>query len=81
MYDKIVKNDKAVEAPTVIFVHDFKDVDKIITVLEIKKDVIVNTSNVDNISKIRIIDFLSGYIFAKNGNKEKYEKNIYLFHY
>ena len=82
MYDdlnKIKKNDKKSLPPSVIFIHSFKDINKVIMLLETKKDVIVNVSNLDRLSKIRVIDFLSGYIYAKNGNKEMYEKNIYLF--
>lgn len=84
MYDefnKLEKDDKNSLPPTVIFTRSFKDIDKIIAILELKRDVIVNISNMDKLSRIRIIDFISGYIFAKNGYKKKYEKNIYLFHY
>ena len=80
-FDKVNKCENKALPPTVIFTRTFKDVDKIIKILELKRDVIVNISNMDKLSRIRIIDFISGYMYAKNGYKEKYEKNIYLFHY
>ena len=80
-YDKINKTDKNKIPPSVFFVYKFEDIDKIIKVLDLRKDVILNVSNMEIKNRIRVIDFLSGFIFAKNGKREKLEDNIYLFTY
>ena len=81
MYDKIEKDDSKKIPPIVMFVYKYSDIDKIIKILDMKRDVIVNVTNMDKIGKFRVIDFLSGFICAKNGIREKYENDIFLFHY
>ena len=43
------------------------------------RQIIVNLTNLNTKKKCRIIDFLSGYIYAINGFREKLEDNIYAF--
>ena len=80
-YDKFEKNDKNKIPPSVMFIYTYKDIDKIIKVLNLKRDVIVNVTNMDKVSQLRVIDFLSGYIYANNGKREKLEETIFLFRY
>ena len=41
--------------------------------------VIINVSNVDEILKQRVVDFVSGALYITDGHLEKIAENIYLF--
>lgn len=65
--------------PKVFLLKDTENIyDCIKTLLE-NKAIIVNISSLDVKEKYRVIDFLSGYIFALKGSREKLEDNIYIF--
>ena len=68
MYDefnKIEKDDKNSLPPTVIFTRSFKDIDKIIAILELKRDVIVNISNMDKLSRMKeLVELVNKYNYA-----------------
>ncbi len=44
-----------------------------------KKSVVVNLENMDSGEAKRVIDFLSGIVFALNGSSEKISHNIFVF--
>ncbi len=77
--DRIVHQEKEYSTPCVFFPNAYKDLSKIIECLESGHNVIVNVSNMQEIGRFRIIDFLSGFIYAKKGKREKLEENIFLF--
>ncbi len=78
MFDKIIKEKKE-QPPIVFFPLKYEDLDKIIASLKLGHSVIVNVKNMDEKMKYRILDFLSGYAYCANINREKLETWIYLF--
>ncbi len=66
--------------PQVFFPTSFDEVDQITSVIERHHPVIVNVSSLAIKDRYRIIDFLSGYIFALKGTREKLENSIYMFY-
>lgn len=65
--------------PKVFLVKGRDNVYDCIQVLLENKSLIVNVSSLEVKDKLRVIDFLSGYIFALKGTREKLEDNIYVF--
>ena len=65
--------------PKVILVKSKKDIYNCINSLNDHKTIIVNITTLSIENKYRIIDFLSGYIFALKGKREKIEDDIYTF--
>lgn len=59
--------------------HNYDDVQKLIDRLKTGEQVIVNFANVDGVSFYRMIDFLSGAVYALNGTIQKITANIFLF--
>ncbi len=76
MYDKITRKDIT---PLVIFPNSYEDLDKIIKMLETGHNVIINVHNLNDKMKYRILDFLTGFAYAKEIKKEKLDNWIYLF--
>lgn len=66
--------------PQVFFPTTFDEINPIVTLLKNQRPVIVNLNNLDSKNKYRIIDFLSGFVFALQGKREKLEIGIYLFY-
>lgn len=65
--------------PRVFIIKDFDEIIDLIVSLNDCHQVIINLSNLELSSRYRIVDFLSGYIYARNGKRNKLEDNIYMF--
>ena len=76
MKNILIKNNKLL-TPQVIILKCFQDIDLVIDELTKNKPLIVNASNLVYQDGHRVIDFLSGYCFAKNGNIKKIDNLIY----
>lgn len=57
---------------------DFNDCPKIVNNLKNKKPVIINLENLESDIAKKIFDFVSGAIFALDGNIQKISNNIFL---
>ncbi len=57
----------------------FKDVETIIDCLKRGKTAIVHLTNLKNETAIRVLDMLSGAVYALNGGVYEMEKNIFMF--
>ena len=57
----------------------FSDVETIIDQLKIGKTVVVHLSGLKNDTAIRILDMLSGAVYALNGGVYEMESNIFMF--
>lgn len=64
---------------TVVFPSSFDDVEKIINLLKIGKTAVVHLSNLKNETQIRVLDMLSGAVFALGGGVYEMEKNVFMF--
>ena len=73
-----VKKKEAI-TPIVFLLKNQENVKCCIDTLKKNKQIIINLSLLDNDKRYRVIDFLSGFVFALNGNREKLEDLIYLF--
>ena len=65
--------------PKVFLVNGETDIHSLLEGLIKHHQIIINLTNSSNISKCRIVDFLSGYVYALSGTREKFEDNIYCF--
>lgn len=79
MYDKINKEKKDLKPPKVMFPSSLEDLDLIINELDQNNNVIINESNLNEKLRFRILDFVTGYAYAKNIKREKLDNWIYLF--
>ena len=70
---------KKQNAPKVFIVKEVSDIDNVINVLNKRIPVIVNVAGLDIKTAHRLIDFISGYCYAKNGSHQKMDKLIYKF--
>ena len=70
---------KKENAPKVFIVKEVSDIDNVINVLNKRIPVIVNVAGLDIKTAHRLIDFISGYCYAKNGSHQKMDKLIYKF--
>ena len=66
-------------SPKVFIVNRISDIDEIITLINQRVPVIVNFDNIERKYAHRLIDFISVYCYAKNGNHKKMDKMIYKF--
>ncbi|MDD4839106.1 MAG: cell division protein SepF [Clostridia bacterium] len=57
----------------------FDDVQNLIDYLKRREQVIVDFSGIDQTAVYRIMDFMSGAIYALNGSIQQITKNIFLF--
>lgn len=73
-----IKRKEAI-TPKVIIVSSHEDIYKCLNFIEENKQIIINITSLSNLDKYRFIDFLSGYIYARKGKREKIEDNIYTF--
>lgn len=66
--------------PVSVFVPtSFEDIEKIINVLKIGKTAVVHLSNLKSETQIRVLDMLSGAIYAIGGGVYEMEKNVFMF--
>lgn len=65
--------------PRVYLIKDEKAIYSCIQGIKENRQIIVNISSLEISFRYRVIDFLSGYIYALNGRREKLEENIYMF--
>ncbi len=64
---------------TIIKPSSFEDTQQIADELKNKQSVLLNLSDVEHQLATRIIDFISGVIYALDGNVEKVSEGIFLF--
>ena len=57
----------------------YKDVETIIDCLKVNKTAIVHLTQLKTETAIRILDMLSGAVYALNGGVYEMEKNIFMF--
>ena len=57
----------------------YEDVQLLIDHLKLREQVIVDFSEINQTSVYRILDFMSGAIYALNGSIQQITKNIFLF--
>lgn len=68
------------KAPVSVFVPtSFDDIEKVIISLKMGKTAIVHLTNLKPETQIRVLDMLSGAIFALNGGVYEMEKNVFMF--
>lgn len=72
--DKEQKNPVSVFIPT-----SYEEVEKIIDTLKNKKTAVVHLTNLKTETALRILDMLSGAIYALGGGVYEMEKNIFMF--
>ena len=75
----MTKLKKNIITPRVILIKENNDMDKILSFLRSGDEVIVNVSLIDIKDSIRVINFLSGFVYAYNGKRNKIEDKIYMF--
>lgn len=73
------KKKKQVKSPRVFMVFNYNEAQEIANHLLVGQDVIVNITNLALKDKYRVVDFLSGVIYVKEGKRTKLEANVYLF--
>ena len=69
---------KAVGGTSIIRPKSFKDIENLIDVLKQKRGVVVDLASQDTVLTQRMLDFLSGAIYALGGNIHRIEKRIYV---
>lgn len=72
--NKEQKNPVSVFIPT-----SYEEVEKIIDTLKNKKTAVVHLTNLKTETALRILDMLSGAIYALGGGVYEMEKNIFMF--
>ena len=70
---------KTAKSSKVVIVYKIEDIDKIIIDLNDHIPLIVNVMNLNKKVAYRMVDFLSGYCYAKKGKYKKIDKLIYKF--
>lgn len=74
------RTDAPEKAPVSIFSPtSYEDVETIIDALKVKKNVVVHLTKLKAETAIRILDMLSGAVYALGGGVYEMEKNIYMF--
>lgn len=78
--DEKTKNDEAAKGPVSVFSPtSFTDVENIIASIKSGKTVIVHLTELKAETAVRVLDMLSGAIFALDGGVYEMEKNIFMF--
>ena len=68
------------KVPVSVFVPtSFDDIEKIIDCLKSQKTAIVHLTNLKAETQIRVLDMLSGAIYALDGGVYEMEKNVFMF--
>lgn len=76
--NKSVKEEQ--KGPVSVFIPtSFDDIEKIIDSLKKGKTAVVHLSNLKTETQIRVLDMLSGAIYALNGGVYEMEKNVFMF--
>lgn len=75
----MAKVKKIFSPPKVILAKDNNDLENILFLLKKGDEVIVNFSLLDLYDSYRMIYFLSGFVMAFQGKREKIEEKIYTF--
>lgn len=65
--------------PRVFLIKEENNIFDCIKGIKENRQIIINISSIETRLRYRIVDFLSGYIYALNGNRVKLEDNIYMF--
>ena len=79
-FDTPISSAEEKKAPVSIFVPtSFEDIEKIIQALKFGKTAVVHLTNLKPETQIRVLDMLSGAIFALNGGVYEMEKNVFMF--
>lgn len=79
MIKNILCKEKEKTTPHVIILKGFEDVDGALKLLNGNVPVIVNAAKLERRDGYRVIDFLSGYCYAKNGLFRRIDDMIYRF--
>jgi len=81
LFDEGSKPERATEKGpvSVFYPESYDDVEKIIDVLKLGKTAIVHLTELKTETAMRIIDMLSGAVYAINGGVYEMEKNIFMF--
>ena len=64
---------------SVIVPHTSEDIERVIDVLKTGKTTIVHLTNLKPETQLRVLDMLSGAIYALNGGVYEMEKNVFMF--
>ncbi len=64
---------------SIFYPKSYEEVEKIIDTLRSGKNAIVHLSQLKDTTSMRILDMLSGAIYALNGGVYEMEKNIFMF--
>ena len=68
------------KAPLSVFVPtSFDDIEKIIDLLKTGKSAIVHLTNLKTETQIRVLDMLSGAVYALNGGVYEMQQNVFVF--
>ena len=80
-FDKsVLTGEKPTNNPVSVFKpSSFEDVESIIVALKSGKTAIVHLTDVKHDTQIRVLDMLSGAIFALNGGVYEMDKNVFMF--
>ena len=79
-FDLPKNNNADKKVPVSVFVpNSFDDIEKIIDLLKMEKTAIVHLTNLKPETQIRVLDMLSGAIYALNGGVYEVEKNVFMF--
>jgi len=79
MKEKITKEAEK-EPPYVMILKNIEDIDKILSLINKKKTLIINFSMLDKKDACHIVDFLNGYCYALNGFFNKIDGQIFKIH-
>ena len=74
------KEKNKIVPPRVFLPKNIDELPEIIDAIVENVPVIVNVLSLESKDRYRIIDFLSGYVFALNGCRDKLEDCIYTFY-
>lgn len=75
----MVRTRKNFKTPKVLLIKDDYDLEMICSLLKAKEELILNISLIDIKTRYRLIDFISGFVYAFSGERKKIEDNIYSF--
>ena len=68
------------KGPVSVFIPtSFDDVEKIIDALKSNKTAVVHLTNLKTETQIRVLDMLSGAVYALGGGVYEMEKNVFMF--
>ncbi len=78
--DERISNNSQTKGPVSVFKPtSFEDVEAVINALKAGKTAIVHLTEIKHDTQIRVLDMLSGAIYALNGGVYEMEKNVFMF--